>query len=129
MRKKAPLSKSLFNKPTGLKSENFLKERLQHRHLNFARFSRTHFSTSGQLIGNSSMKFFVKWKKNRIPCAYPRINMRNSMYVLVTSRTRFRVNPHSIVAWMSRNSLIEACARSLNFKLLQLDSNSQPLSS
>ena len=24
------------------------------------------------------------------------------------SRTRFRVNPHSIVAWMSRNSLLEA---------------------
>ena len=28
------------------------------------------------------------------------------------SRTRFRVNPHSIVAWMSRNSLLEAGAKS-----------------
>ena len=29
------------------------------------------------------------------------------LYVLVMSRTRFRVNPHSLVAWMSRNSLLE----------------------
>ena len=28
--------------------------------------------------------------------------------VLVMSCARFRVNPHSIVAWMSRNSLLEA---------------------
>ena len=34
------------------------------------------------------------------------------LYVLVMSRTRFRVNPHSIVAWMSRNSLLEAGAKS-----------------
>ena len=32
------------------------------------------------------------------------------LYVLVVSRTRFRVNSHSIVAWMSRNSLLEAGA-------------------
>ena len=32
--------------------------------------------------------------------------------VLVLSRTRFRVNPHSIVAWMSKNSLLEAVAKS-----------------
>ena len=30
-----------------------------------------------------------------------------SMYVLIMSRTRFRVNPHSIFGWMSRNSLLE----------------------
>ena len=36
----------------------------------------------------------------------------NCLYVLVMSRTRFRVNPLSIVAWMSRNSLIEASAKS-----------------
>ena len=34
------------------------------------------------------------------------------LYVLVMSRTRFRVNPHSIVAWMSRNSLFKAGAKS-----------------
>ena len=33
-------------------------------------------------------------------------------YVLVLSRTRFRVNPYSVVAWMSKNSLLEAVAKS-----------------
>ena len=32
------------------------------------------------------------------------------LYVLVISRTRFRVNLHSTVAWMSRNSLLETLA-------------------
>ena len=32
------------------------------------------------------------------------------LYVLVMSRMRFRVNLHSIVAWMSRNSLLETGA-------------------
>ena len=43
----------------------------------------------------------------------------NWLYVLVVSRTRFRVNPHSIVAWMPKNSLLEAGARRrshLNFR-------------
>ena len=35
-----------------------------------------------------------------------------SLYVLAMSRTRFRVNPHSVVAWMSRNFLLEAGAKS-----------------
>ena len=35
-----------------------------------------------------------------------------TLYVLVMSRTCFRVNLHSIVAWMSRNSLLEAGAKS-----------------
>ena len=30
------------------------------------------------------------------------------LYVLMMSRTHFRMNLHSIVAWMSRNSLLEA---------------------
>ena len=34
------------------------------------------------------------------------------LYVLAMSRTRFRVNPHSIVAWMTRNSLLETGAKS-----------------
>ena len=29
------------------------------------------------------------------------------LYVFIISRTRFRVNPHSIVAWMSRNSFAQ----------------------
>ena len=32
------------------------------------------------------------------------------LHVLIVLRTRFRVDPHSIVAWMSRNSLIETDA-------------------
>ena len=34
------------------------------------------------------------------------------LYVLVMSCTRFRVNPHSIVAWMSRNFSLEKGAMS-----------------
>ena len=32
-------------------------------------------------------------------------------YVIIMSGTRFRVNPHSIVAWMSRKSLLEVGAK------------------
>ena len=39
------------------------------------------------------------------------------LYVLVMSRTRLRVNPHSTVAWMSRNSLLEAGAKWLSVRL------------
>ena len=38
--------------------------------------------------------------------------MSNCLYVLIMSRTHFRVNPLSIVAWMSRNSLLEADSKS-----------------
>ena len=34
------------------------------------------------------------------------------LYELIISRTRFKVNPHSIVAWMSGNYLLEAGAKS-----------------
>ena len=34
------------------------------------------------------------------------------LYVLVMSRMRFKVNPHSIVAWISRNSLLEVDTKS-----------------
>ena len=34
------------------------------------------------------------------------------LFVLIMSRTHFGVNPHSIVAWMSRNSLLETDAMS-----------------
>ena len=44
------------------------------------------------------------------------------------SRTRFRVNPHSTVVWMSRNSLLETGAH-LKFKWLQRNMNPWPLSS
>ena len=35
-----------------------------------------------------------------------------TMYVLVMSRTHFRVDPHSIVAGISKNSLLEAGTKS-----------------
>ena len=34
------------------------------------------------------------------------------LYVLIMSSTHFRVNPHSIAAWMSRNSLLETGVKS-----------------
>ena len=34
------------------------------------------------------------------------------LYVPIMSRRRFRVNPHSIIAWMSRNPLLETGAKS-----------------
>ena len=34
------------------------------------------------------------------------------LYVFIMSCMRFRVNPHSVVAWMSRNSLLETGAKS-----------------
>ena len=51
-----------------------------------------------------------------------------NLFVLVMSHMCFRVNPHSIVAWMSRNSLLEAGAKS-EVERLKLNSNPQPFSS
>ena len=48
-----------------------------------------------------------------------------SLYVLVISCTRFRVNPQTIVAWMSRNSWLEQ-AQYLKIKWLQRYSNPKP---
>ena len=39
-----------------------------------------------------------------------RYKMEEQLYVIIMSRTRFRVNPHSIVTWMSRNALLETGA-------------------
>ena len=36
----------------------------------------------------------------------------NWLYILVMSRNRFKVNPHSRVGWMSRNSLLQAGTKS-----------------
>ena len=37
----------------------------------------------------------------------PLIKFGMKLYVLIMSRTSFRVNSHSMIAWMSRNSLLE----------------------
>ena len=42
------------------------------------------------------------------------------------SRTRFRVNPHCIVARISRNPLLKAGTKSKVY-MTELDSNSEPL--
>ena len=47
--------------------------------------------------------------------------MKKALYVLAMGRTRFRANPHSIVAWCSKQ------ARNLKFKWLQLDSSTVAL--
>ena len=41
-----------------------------------------------------------------------KITLMDCLYVLVMSRTCFRVNPRSIVTWMSRNSMLETDAKS-----------------
>ena len=48
-----------------------------------------------------------KKKKHRNIKAY-----RKWLYIIIMSRTRFRVNLYSIVAWMSRNSLLKTDAKS-----------------
>ena len=76
------------------------------------------WGTSRNLRANSTSRFWDKMLQLPI----------FQLYVLIISRTRFRVNPQSIVAWMSRNSCSKQ-ARNLKFKWLQLNSNPQPLSS
>ena len=49
-------------------------------------------------------------------------------YVLITSHMHFRVNLHSAVDWMSRNSLLETGERSEN-QVTATRLNPQPLSS
>ena len=34
------------------------------------------------------------------------------LYVIIMSRMRFRVNPHSMVAWMLGNSMLKTSAKS-----------------
>ena len=43
-------------------------------------------------------------------CFFLILNLKKMLFliVLAMTHTRFRVNPHSMVTWMSRNSLLEA---------------------
>ena len=54
-------------------------------------------------------------------------NCNLCLFIVGKSHTRFKVNPHSIAVWISRNSLFEA-GTNLKFKWLQRDSNPQPIS-
>ena len=58
------------------------------------------------LVHKQTIKHFVKLVF--IFCFYFHFHF----FFLIKSHTRFRVNPHSIVAWMSSNSLLEADAKS-----------------
>ena len=52
-------------------------------------------------------------KPKRIPKKLP-VKQKNQVYFFFMPRTRFRVNPHFIVAWMPRNALLRAGAKSEN---------------
>ena len=55
------------------------------------------------MLFTESWKLFNYFSQNSI---------LHCLYVLITLRTRFRVNPHPIVSWMSRNSLLETGVKS-----------------
>ena len=40
------------------------------------------------------------------------INFKSCNIIIIRSQMHFRVNPHSIITWMSRNSLLEAGTKS-----------------
>ena len=59
----------------------------------------------------SKMKIALKCRSKFRKLSIEKIKVLNFvLYVLIMSRTRFRVNPHSIFACMSRNSLLETGA-------------------
>ena len=55
------------------------------------------------------ISFKYAWKKSLFNIFLLRFIL---LYILIMSRVRFRVNLHSIVAWMLRNSLLEMGAAS-----------------
>ena len=63
------------------------------------------FSKFDALARQSTCKYLS------VPCIW--------LYVLIKSRTSFRVNSHSVIVWMSSNSLLET-GRYLEFKWLKL---------
>ena len=78
------------------------------------------FKSFGCSWDNLYTTFFIMDFKFRFTCSesdlYQNIrkfrNIMTRLYVLIISCMHFRVNPHSIVAWMSRNSLLETGAKS-----------------
>ena len=51
-------------------------------------------------------------KSARVGILSTKTRQFSCLSILIMSRTLFRVNPHSIVAWMSKNLLLEAGAKS-----------------
>ena len=85
----------------------------------YSRISRTRFTVNLQstilpeyqnplfkTFGQAEPTIELCWKCWFIWCIW--------LYVLVISRTRFRVNPNSLAAWMLKNSLLEIPKRAFN---------------
>ena len=53
-----------------------------------------------------SYNFLRPKKVKNLICVFLLNPDKDWLYVLTMSRTHFRVNPYSVVAWMSRNSLL-----------------------
>ena len=68
--------------------------------------------------------FISKWNSSRAKI----IPVYGEMALTIKSRMSFRVNPLSIFAWISRNSMLETGVKS-EFEWLRRDWNPQPLSS
>ena len=69
------------------------------------------FTTKGKLIVKYEWIYIGEiWSK--WICNYHYLQTLSTMTVFIMSRTHFRMNPHSIFAWMSRNSLLKAGAKS-----------------
>ena len=61
--------------------------------------TQTHNQTNTQLFSQTGQMIELCYEYLSLWCIW--------LYVLILSRMRFRVNSHSIVAWFSRNSLLE----------------------
>ena len=59
-------------------------------------------------IHNKIHSCFLNWLFSLGASQALSLQLKSWLYVLIVSCTRFRVNPYSIVAWMSRNSLLKA---------------------
>ena len=68
--------------------------------------------TQNNFVGKRTLNHLAKLTK-WLSCVSEYLSVQCIwLYVLAMSRTRFRVNPHYIVAWMWRNSLLEAGVKS-----------------
>ena len=73
-----------------------------------------YFTVQLLLLWKSKVSLIKFWLFNLI-WNTPKITWTSTkarLYVPVLSRMDFRVNPHSIISWMSRNSLLEAGTKS-----------------
>ena len=79
-----------------------------------------------RVLDNSSYCFCCT-VLNRLNLFASNLQLKAILCVYIMSHTRFKVNLYSVVAWMLRNSLLKTSSI-LNFKWLQQDWNTKPLS-